>query len=298
MSNFRSLGIGRDFDEPKISLRPGSVIERVNSFHPSFAINFNPYDSCFRQLLLLNVAKACRMYEGTWSEEEWMIDLMGRCIAEAKAGRDRCKTDLKYCGRHLSSQLNQIRKWIVGWAVGNQSNQIEDIYNDLLRERISERFNDASLCLWELWYQATAIHPDDITPDTHAETSSGGRQCYRLLTGIICAIRGHRRISDGTSRGVYEPHSLKSLIKSLAIAHSPAHRSLWIALEGFLEKLNLSFTKVDGREEYTFYLNDISDLFLSIAVSVENILQGLLRNGNGQAAEIQGLEDSIAGLEI
>lgn len=41
----------------------------------------------------------------------------------------------KYCGQQLRSQLNQIRKWIVR----NQSNQIEDLYNNPLRERISER---------------------------------------------------------------------------------------------------------------------------------------------------------------
>lgn len=87
MSKFRSLGVGHDFDQSTISLRPKSVMERVNSFHPSFAINFNPYDSCFRQLLLLNVAKACRTYEGTWSEEAWMNDLKKGCMAEAKAGR-------------------------------------------------------------------------------------------------------------------------------------------------------------------------------------------------------------------
>lgn len=86
MSELRSLGVGRDFDEPKLSLHLGSGIERVNSFHPSFAKNYNPYDSCFRQLLLLNVAKACRIYEGTWSEEEWMDDLKKRCRDEARAG--------------------------------------------------------------------------------------------------------------------------------------------------------------------------------------------------------------------
>ncbi|KAE8397461.1 hypothetical protein BDV37DRAFT_291977 [Aspergillus pseudonomiae] len=84
MSEFRSLGIGHDFDQPTLCLRPGSVAERVNSFHPSFAINFNPYNSCFRQLLLLNVAKACRIYEGTWREEEWMDSLKERCKEEAK----------------------------------------------------------------------------------------------------------------------------------------------------------------------------------------------------------------------
>ena len=88
MSKFRSLGVGRDFDERKIFSRPGSGTERVNSFHLSFAVNYNPHDNCFRQLLLLNIAKSCRIYEGIWSEEEWMTDLKERCIAEARVGID------------------------------------------------------------------------------------------------------------------------------------------------------------------------------------------------------------------
>ncbi|KAE8346092.1 hypothetical protein BDV24DRAFT_158889 [Aspergillus arachidicola] len=297
MSKFRSLGVGRDFDRPTITLRPGSVAERVNSFHPSFAINYNPYDSCFRQLLLLNVAKACRVYEGTWSEEEWMNDLKKRCRDEARAGINLCKADLKYCGSHLNSQLDQIREWTVHLVVGNQSSQTKDMYNDPLGERLSERFNDASLCLRER-YQDTAISPDDITPENRMEISTGGMQCYKLLTGIICAIRGHRRISNGTSCGVYDPDSLKGLINSLTVPRSPAHRNLWTILGRFLENLNLSFTKADRGKAYTFSFKDISDLFLSVAADVENMLQDLLRNGDGQAVEIQGLEDRMAGMRM
>lgn len=183
-------------------------------------------------------------------------------------------------------------------VVGNQSNQVTDIYNDLLGEQLSERFNDASLCLWKLWYQDTAILPGDITPENRQQISSGGKGCYKFLTGIIRAIHGRRCISKGTGRGVYDPDSLKGLINGLTIAQSPAHRNLWIILGRFLEKLNLSFTKADGGKVYIFSFKDISDLFLSVAVSVENILQDLLRNGDGQAGEIQGLEDGIAGLKM
>lgn len=194
--------------------------------------------------------------------------------------------------------MDQIRKWTVRWVVSNQSHQIEDIYNDLLRERISERFNDASLCLWELWYQNTVVHPDDITPDNRAEISSGGMQCYLLLTGIIGLIRGYRRLSNGTSRGVYDPHSLKNLINSLTVAHSPVHQNLWTIMGRFLENLNLSFTKADEGKAYIFCFKDISELFLSVVVSVENVLQDLLCQRHGQAVKLQGLEDCIAGLKI
>lgn len=194
--------------------------------------------------------------------------------------------------------MDQIKKWTVRLVVGNQSSKIEDIYNDLLRERLSERFNDACLCLWELWYRDTAISPDGITPEDRTEISDGGIQCYMLLTGIICGIRGHRPISNGTSCGVYDPDSLKGLINSLTVPQSAAHRNLWTILGRFLENLNLSFTKVDGGKAYTFSFKDISDLFLSVAVSVENTLQDLLRSGDVQVGEIQGLEDGIAGLGI
>jgi hypothetical protein len=117
-----------------------------------------------------------------------------------------------------------------------------------------------------------------------------------LLTDIICAIGDHRPILNTTSRGVYDPHYIKGLINSLTIAHSPAHRNLRTILGRFLEDLNLSFTNADGGKAYTISFKDISELFLSVAVNVENILQGLLRNGDGRAVEIQGPEDRMAGM--
>ena len=85
MTRVRSLGIGRDFDSSRISF-DGSPMDRVNSFHPSYVANHNPYVSCFRQLLLLNIARACWMYERrSWHEEEWMCDLKNRCMQKAKS---------------------------------------------------------------------------------------------------------------------------------------------------------------------------------------------------------------------
>lgn len=65
-----------------------------------------------------------------------------------------------------------------------------------------------------------------------------------LLTGIIRAIGDHPPNLNETSRGVYDPHYMKGLINSLAIAHSPAHGNLRTSLGRFLEDLNLSFTNL------------------------------------------------------
>lgn len=66
----------------------------------------------------------------------------------------------------------------------------------------------------------------------------------------------------------------------------------------FLENLNLSFTNADRGKAYTFSFKEIFDLFFSVAVSVENILQDLLHNRDNQAIKIQGLEDRMAGLRM
>lgn len=85
MTRVRSLGIGRDFDSSRISF-DGIPMDRVNSFHPSYVANHIPYISCFRQLILLNIARACWMYDRrSWHEEEWMRDLKNRCMQKARS---------------------------------------------------------------------------------------------------------------------------------------------------------------------------------------------------------------------
>lgn len=51
MGKVQSLGVGQDFDESRITFGGvlGVPMERVNSFHPSYAANYNPHVSCFRQ---------------------------------------------------------------------------------------------------------------------------------------------------------------------------------------------------------------------------------------------------------
>jgi hypothetical protein len=56
----------------------------VNMPHPSYYMNYNPTESCFRQLQILEFAQACGRLWGTWQEKAWMADLWGRCRARAK----------------------------------------------------------------------------------------------------------------------------------------------------------------------------------------------------------------------
>lgn len=81
---FRSLGVGKRFEERFICLGGDHYTERVNAFHLSFALYYRRNESVFRQLLLLEVAQTCGRLRGDWKEEKWMDDLRLRCREMAK----------------------------------------------------------------------------------------------------------------------------------------------------------------------------------------------------------------------
>jgi hypothetical protein len=58
--------------------------QRVNGFHPSYAMNHYPHISCVRQLQILTVAESCGRYRGDWREETWMKSLRDSCASRAK----------------------------------------------------------------------------------------------------------------------------------------------------------------------------------------------------------------------
>lgn len=79
----QSMGVGLVFPQPRLTLvdKTGARADfvRVNAFHPSFAVNYHPEYSCFRQLLVLQIAHACGLWNGHWNEEPWMEQLRNRC---------------------------------------------------------------------------------------------------------------------------------------------------------------------------------------------------------------------------
>lgn len=80
MRMLEGIGIGNVFTSACV----GYEIQRVNAFHPSFAVNYNPHLSCFRQLLTLELAQACGIYRGQWNNEKWMDDLRTHCKNKIK----------------------------------------------------------------------------------------------------------------------------------------------------------------------------------------------------------------------
>jgi hypothetical protein len=94
-SALEGVGVGGTFPIPDHELEPGLQTRRVNAFHPSHAINYNPHVSCFRQLLMLEVAQACGIYSREWHHETWMTRLRMQCQKKTRELRDKLgQTDM------------------------------------------------------------------------------------------------------------------------------------------------------------------------------------------------------------
>jgi hypothetical protein len=86
MWKLESKGVGDIFSQKYQAITVKDVdgsrikINRVNGFHPSYAMNYHPEHSCLRQLLFLVVAQTCTIYsKGSWEEEDWMRTLRENC---------------------------------------------------------------------------------------------------------------------------------------------------------------------------------------------------------------------------
>lgn len=94
-STLESIGVGRGFGsdvepvEVEIRYREHDLvrISRVNSFDPSYAINYRPHDSLLRQLLILSGAETCGRWRKDWKNEGWMDNLRDRCQINIGLGK-------------------------------------------------------------------------------------------------------------------------------------------------------------------------------------------------------------------
>lgn len=79
LADLISCGVGRSFTgDPNIDMG-GHTCCRVNSFHPSSALNYHKLEPRLRQLLLLETVQTCQQMERTWKPDDWMNELRLSC---------------------------------------------------------------------------------------------------------------------------------------------------------------------------------------------------------------------------
>lgn len=79
LADLISRGVGKSFTgDPSIDVG-GHTCCRVNSFHPSSALNYHKLEPELRQLLLLETVHTCQQVGRTWKTDQWMKELRLSC---------------------------------------------------------------------------------------------------------------------------------------------------------------------------------------------------------------------------
>jgi hypothetical protein len=82
--SLKSLGIGESWPMKRFKFKKKIFLTRVNAFNPRYALKQNPTESCFRQLLVLQLAAGFGTWADTWIEEPWMEKLRDDCRSRAE----------------------------------------------------------------------------------------------------------------------------------------------------------------------------------------------------------------------
>jgi hypothetical protein len=100
VEKLQSRGVGQNIfpDNPELT-GFGFSSTLVNAFHPSYAINYYPISSCFKQLLVLEFTKAFALWRQSWTEEPWMKGLRDEC---------RIKTKRKVGGKKIQHDILEL----------------------------------------------------------------------------------------------------------------------------------------------------------------------------------------------
>jgi hypothetical protein len=92
-------------------------------------------------------------------------------------------SNLQNIKHHLDIQLVRIQKFIISETSFNGVTRND--YDSTLDSRITENFDDASLCLRQVCLHNSRAHPEDIEPNEKAIISSCGKSCLQLLRNMI-----------------------------------------------------------------------------------------------------------------
>ncbi|KAH7303673.1 hypothetical protein B0I35DRAFT_415015 [Stachybotrys elegans] len=76
---FSGKGPGNTSQVESLRSPNGHVVRVVNGFHPSYAVNYYPNESCFRRLFAMELCKAFCELNAAWQEVDWMDDLRRAC---------------------------------------------------------------------------------------------------------------------------------------------------------------------------------------------------------------------------
>jgi hypothetical protein len=199
--------------------------------------------------------------------------------------------------------VHQIQEFIISWitVISPIKRTAREVYDTLLRSQISEDFNDASLCIQQLWLQQVCIHPADIGPDDDEKISTGSRICLEHLIDVVCRLCNRKYVRRNRKRdtfGYFEPNDLADLLNQRITTGCYETRRILAMISNFWQHLNLMFERTAENQETQYRLNlgQISKHFSSVAVTAENLLLHMMEERDHSLKKVESLETGMAGL--
>ncbi|KAI0406841.1 hypothetical protein F4802DRAFT_556309 [Xylaria palmicola] len=243
------------------------VMSRVNGFHPSCAVNHFPEYTILRQLLLLNTVKTCGLYREDWQELKWMDSLRAECYGimdRAKynkkrmkkpkgrrhvrtlSGRSRILSDFAFVYFNIQKDLQES----IGRMEQLQSREAEKIYDNLLGSKLSYRCNDASIILRRL---------SQLFRNHWSKTKS--------IADLQCVVDIAWRVRQLAEDVTKTPPKVQDI-------------RLQQIIETRMSSLIACF--VHDSTNPSFNLESLANIFLQMAVDIEEMLSDLLEAANLQ----------------
>lgn len=272
----RHGGVGTESDERLFNL-PGTrhSFTKVSAFHPSFAVNYHPYESCFRQLLILQFAKAFAIWQSNWVEKPFMQELRQTSKIMARRYRDCIENDdlsnltherFRETLSSLSSVLADLHYFDV---FANQSPT--DIMEKLVEKKLTWLLCDCGLFVREC-YRKSLI---DI------------QLLYDHFEIWIEGVIGDSAYNTKGEVGLVE-HSL--LLRKRSILPSYVARDLQNLLFTWIRQLNLGFKRVGQSTKYDFDCEAHADAMLRFASCMESRFSRWSLDGSESISLVSDLE--------
>ncbi|OAL42718.1 hypothetical protein IQ07DRAFT_668990 [Pyrenochaeta sp. DS3sAY3a] len=266
MRTVEGIGLGRTFASCHQELEPGFHTQLVNAFHPSYAVNYNPHESCFRQLLLLEMTQACGLYADRWHNKCWMDDMREQCKRRASALRQE-KITMTSVADAYRRKLVFIQNFIEQTVkmITTREASAHFLYQHLMGFKITGHINDASLCARHLHTYALAIHPDDVDDGDARAIELIASTTLNAVEKLVKNIAGKRQLTWNTQASLlcFKQHGKEKWLEN---------EKLRRILQEFVSKMNDSFILVKMKEIYEYRLLEWSEVLLSLAEQLETLL--------------------------
>jgi hypothetical protein len=187
---------------------------------------------------------------------------------------------LKLLAAEYQRSLKNIESFARSLSGNTQKCSTPTQYRRLIKSRISEYFNDASLCIRAIHCEKEAIYSEKLTESDAKAIDDAARGTIAFLGRLIRNLLPDSILAQNnveSTLGVYDERALNNHLETYSQIHGPRNEEVHRILLGLVRQLNASFKLValHPNRRYTYHLYRWSSILLSLAMGLEMLLGNL-----------------------